>query len=286
MDANLFLLFLTGIWIIIAIIQDFKKREVANWLNFSLIIFALAYRLFYSIFSSNYNFLLQGIIGLAIFTALGNLFYYCRLFAGGDAKLLIALGAILPFSLIFKENLILFALFIFALFLFGGIYGFIYSLFILARNTKRFSIEFKGHFAKMKFLIWIFICLSLISLVVIIFFNINILILIPMIILILPILYIYAKSIEECMVINQNVKKLAEGDWLYEKLILGKGKNKKMIKPTWEGLSLKDIKIIQKYKDRIKIKQGIPFTPSFIFAFMFLIYLWYFSFQKILGFFS
>ena len=31
---------------IFAVVQDLKKREIANWVNFSLIIFALGFRFF------------------------------------------------------------------------------------------------------------------------------------------------------------------------------------------------------------------------------------------------
>ena len=46
-----------------AIIQDFKTREVANWLNFSLIVFALAARMFWSVFADDYSFILFGLFG-------------------------------------------------------------------------------------------------------------------------------------------------------------------------------------------------------------------------------
>ena len=57
-----FLIVLTLVWILIAMYKDFKKREIPNWLNFSLLIFALAFRLFYSIFSNDYNYILWGLI--------------------------------------------------------------------------------------------------------------------------------------------------------------------------------------------------------------------------------
>ena len=81
------LIILALIWIVFAVVQDFKYREIANWLSFSLIIFALAIRLFYSIFSNNYNYVLFGLAGLGVFFILAYGFYYMRLFAGGDAKL-------------------------------------------------------------------------------------------------------------------------------------------------------------------------------------------------------
>ena len=94
----MFLIALAIIWIIGAVLQDLKRREVDNIWNFSLIAIALAYRFGASIFIDNYWFFINGIIGFVIFLILGNIFYYARLFAGGDAKLLMALGAILPLS--------------------------------------------------------------------------------------------------------------------------------------------------------------------------------------------
>ena len=54
LTENLFLIVLAFIWIIVAIVQDFRKREIANWLNFSLIAIVLAYRAFVSIAILNY----------------------------------------------------------------------------------------------------------------------------------------------------------------------------------------------------------------------------------------
>ena len=107
----IFLWILGLIWIISASVQDLKKREIANWLSFSLIIFALGFRFFYSFFTGDFNFFYQGLIGLGIFFVLGNLFYYARIFAGGDTKLMIALGPILAFKDKFISNLEIFALF-------------------------------------------------------------------------------------------------------------------------------------------------------------------------------
>src|SRR3989344_3031111 len=98
MKEYYFLFAVALIWTLAASIQDIKKREVANWLNFSLVAFALAYRAFYSVITNNYKFFLFGALGFILFLILANMLYYAKAFAGGDAKLLIAYGAILPFS--------------------------------------------------------------------------------------------------------------------------------------------------------------------------------------------
>src|SRR3989344_8973559 len=92
----IFLFFLALIWLIFAAVNDLRKTEIPNWLNFSLVIFAIIFRLFFSLFTENFYFLWYGLIGLVAFFVLGHLFYLGRIFAYGDTKLMISLGAILP----------------------------------------------------------------------------------------------------------------------------------------------------------------------------------------------
>ncbi len=95
----IFLWALALIYIIFAVIQDIKTKEIANWINFSLIAFSLGFRFFYSLFNGiDFSFFYNGLIGLGIFFVIGNILYYSKVFAGGDAKLMISLGAILPIS--------------------------------------------------------------------------------------------------------------------------------------------------------------------------------------------
>lgn len=60
------------------------------------------------------------------------------------------------------------------------------------------------------------------------------------------------------------------GDWLYEEVKIGK----KNIKPYWEGLSEKEVELIRKSNKKVLIKQGIPFVPGFLIAFILLILFW------------
>jgi len=195
----IFLILLAVIWMGFASIQDLKHREVADWLNFSLIIFALGFRFFYSLFLENFSFFYQGLIGLGIFFVVGNLFYYSRLFAGGDAKLIIALGTILGFSNNFFQNLKIYGLFILIFLFTGGVYGIIWSFALSLRNYCNFKKEFKRLFSKYLVLI------NLVS-----FFGLIILILgffswfffaLGVFVFFLPYLYIYAKAVDEsCMI--------------------------------------------------------------------------------------
>jgi Flp pilus assembly protein protease CpaA len=275
-NENLFLIVLALIWIIGAVLQDLRRREVDNLWNFSLIGFALAYRLSFSVFGGNYWFFINGIIGFLIFLILGNLFYYLRVFAGGDAKLLIALGTILPFSYNWIVNFKIFGLFILLFLLTGSVYVLLWSFVLVIRNWnkffKKYSILFKKYW-KMFFGGLIFFILWLIIGIV---FNDLSLVLIGFVIILFPILFVFARTVEEsCMIKALSPSKVTEGDWLYRDLLI-RGKR---IKASWDGVSKKELELISKSNKKILIKQGIPFTPGFLFGFIFLlVLLWKFSF--------
>lgn len=264
--------FLYGIgllWLGFASIQDLRKREVANWISFSLIIFALGIRLFYGLFSGEgFHIFYQGLIGLGIFFVLGNALYYGRMFAGGDAKLMIALGVIIPYSESFTKNLQAFFSF-FLLFLFAGaIYGLIVTVRISFRNFGEFKKDFVKRIKANKIKMWSIMLLGL-GFMFLGFFQ-SPLFGLGVLIFIFPYLFFYARSVDEkCMTKKVKVKDLTEGDWLAQKLRIGK----KTIIPNWEGLSMQEIKLIRKHYKEVKVKYGIPFVPVFFIAFLVFIYL-------------
>lgn len=263
---NWFLIAMAIVWMIVSSIQDFRKREVENWWNFSLIIFALVYRAFLSVEKMNFMYIVWGIIGLAGGFVLANVFYYSRIFAGGDAKLLMALGVIIPLSLSWQTNLYLLALFLIFFILAGSVYGLVFSIFLTIKNYKRFTLEFPKQFKKYSKIIFVILCIVLLVIAFFIFIHFYMGILLGIILFISPFLLVYAKALEEgCMFKLVNVKDLTIGDWTVKSIRAGK----EVIKPNWEGLSEQELILIKKYcKGKIEVKQGIPFVPSFLLAFL------------------
>ena len=87
-------------------------------------------------------------------------------------------------------------------------------------------------------------------------------------------MYIYTKSVEQsCMLVLVPTNKLTIGDWLAKEVKV----DGKIIKPYWEGLSEDQVELLKKsHKEKVLIKQGIPFTPAFLIAFLVLLYIQYF----------
>lgn len=266
----IFLFSLTLIWVAFAVIQDLKTREIANWLNFSLIIFALGFRFFYSLFSAgNFHFFYQGLIGLGIFFVLGNILYYGKMFAGGDAKLLIALGAVLPLSESFYDNLENFFLFFVIFLLIGAFYSIIISLKLCIKNYEKFRKEFTRQFKANKKILSLSLLFSIIA--VILSYLSFYLVFVAILIFISPYLYFYAKAVDEtAMVKKLETSKLKEGDWLYKDAKV-RGRT---IMARWDGLKKEEISLLRKRYKKILIREGIPFTPVFLVTLLILFYMW------------
>jgi Flp pilus assembly protein protease CpaA len=147
---DLLLVFLVIIYTFIASIFDIKTREVPDFLNYSLIVIALSLRLIFSIISNDFSFFLFGILGFLVFFLVANLMYYSKQWGGGDAKLLMGLGAALPFypqSLLQYLNpsisKIPFMLILFLnLIVIGAVYAFFYSVILAIKNKQKIKKEF------------------------------------------------------------------------------------------------------------------------------------------------
>lgn len=264
MEEYYFLFFLGLIWTVFAVVQDMKTREVANWLTYSLIGFALAYRAFYSSFSGDWMFLGYGLLGFGFFYVLAHAFYYTKVFAGADAKLLMGYGILLPYYSYFSVVLVGLG-FVFILFLIGAFWSMIYGVWIARENWGKFKKEFWINVNKFG--------LSILGLVVLV----GILSLVWLSglkgwsfgILILGLLWIYVKSLDKCMTKNLSPGKLREGDWLENDVRVGGGR---IVKKSVHGLSLGEIRLLKKRGRKVLIKEGVPFTPAFLIALVFMGY--------------
>ena len=88
----LFWFFLIGI--IIATVQDLKRREIDFWLCKILLFGGISFIIFYSILNQSLIPIIYLALSLIILFALKNIFYQSRVFAGGDANLLFSLSAL------------------------------------------------------------------------------------------------------------------------------------------------------------------------------------------------
>ncbi|MDO8517638.1 MAG: hypothetical protein Q7S33_05950 [Nanoarchaeota archaeon] len=252
----LFYLFLIGVCI--ASFQDLQRREVDNWLNLFLIISSLGFIFISSIFLRTSNLIFFASCSMIIMFILANLFYYGRVFAGGDAKLLFSMFVLFT-GLSFYETFVNILLFLGFLLISGSIWGVGFSLYLFFKNPRNIKLQFNkeidNSYAEY-FLGAGAFC------IVLSFFNIMFLFF-SMLFFIFPLLFAFARAVEKTsMTKSINARDLREGDWLVNPI---KMKNKTII-PNWEGLRNSDLVLLRKLNKKVMIKEGIPFVPSFLIA--------------------
>lgn len=255
-----FLFWLFGIGIVVASLQDLKRREVDNWLNLFLLVASLAFVFFGAFLTGETDVIFHVGFFLVVMFLIMNLFYYGRVFAGGDAKLLFAMSAFF-LGATFWDSMINIGIFSLFLMVAGSFYGLCYSGVLWFQNRDRVNKEMRKILGENR---WLFGILFVSVVLMFGGFNDFIFLLFGICLGVFPFLYVFAKGLENVSMVRGVLgSELREGDWLVEDVMAGK----KVIKADWDGLSLEDIGLLKR-KRRVLIKEGLPFVPAFLIAFI------------------
>ena len=258
--------------LIIASITDLKKREVPDWLNFSLIPLGLGIRLIWSLINNDYSFIISGIIGFAVFFVIALIMFYTGQWGGGDSKMLMGLGALLGLEFNINSDLISFLI---NTVIVGSIYGIFWSLILVIKNRKKFLLELKKITRSILLIRKIMLILFIILILTLIILPgaLNKLFIVSLIVIIYTSFYllIFIKAVERsCMLRYVNPAEITEGDWIAKDIYIGK---QYISGPKDLGIEKNQLnKLIGFYKKgkikQVLIKVGIPFVPSFLGAYI------------------
>jgi Flp pilus assembly protein protease CpaA len=262
-------LIIAAVILLVGTITDLKTREVPDWLNFAGIAAGLGIFMITAYLAKDFKILLTGLIGFAIFVALGYLMYYTGQWGGGDSKLAMALGAL--FGLEFSINH--FAVeFLANLLIAGAVYGVLWVLILAARNWKKVFKQIRELSKQKQFMfLRIFSIIALAVLIIMSFTTDDTTLSIMMLVLaiffpVITYLSLLIKSVEKtCMLREANPSELVEGDWIAKDVMV---KGKKLAGPKDLGVSKKQIAELKKHNVKVIVKDGIPFVPSFLIAFI------------------
>jgi Flp pilus assembly protein protease CpaA len=123
-----------------------------------------------------------------LFFVLAYGFYYARIFAGGDAKLMIALGSIVLLGTSICENTLLVFIFLITLLAGGAFYSLAYTFVLTVKKREEFKKEFKKQAKANKKLFFIFVLISGVLFFFMIIFGEVLFSLFSIVILIFPLL--------------------------------------------------------------------------------------------------
>lgn len=252
---------------------DFKTREVPDWINFSGIAMGIGIRLIYSVSSSDWNIIIEGLLGFGIFFVIALMMFYLGQWGGGDSKMLMGLGALLGFQ--YRPDSLLIAFFL-NLLIVGAVYGVVWSVVLGVKHRKKLIPYMNKTFATRKYRIARTSMFVLVGCIVIIalfvdFFTGASLIAVAFSLMLIFYIFIYITAVEKTSMIKSlPIEKLTEGDWIVKDVIVGL---KKICGPKDLGISKAQIKTLLKLKAKGKIrkvmvKEGMPFIPSFLIAFV------------------
>ncbi len=252
---------------------DFKKREVPDILNYSLICVGVFLGILNSLFIWSVWPLIWSLIGLGCGYLFGAAMFYTGQWGGGDAKMLMAIGALQGVNIIsFRGGEIpLFFTTVLTILFVGSIYGVGYMFWIIFVNWKIFKKNYFSRLAELRrFRLYVLSCM--VGLLLGSFF-IQDLFIRSMFWLLLSLLFlgmhaiIAVKIVEKfCMTKEIPLSKATEGDWVVDDVFID---SERVCGPKDLGLTLESLETLKKHKIKIiKIKEGVPFIPGFFLGFI------------------
>ncbi|MBN1274908.1 prepilin peptidase [Candidatus Woesearchaeota archaeon] len=112
--------------LVIGTYTDLRTREVPDWLNFGLIGAGLGLGTLFSLLSWTWQPFISSVFGLVLGVIIGYLMFYAGQWGGGDAKMIMGLGALFGLSVarpLSFEGLPSFIVFIVNVVIIGALYG-------------------------------------------------------------------------------------------------------------------------------------------------------------------
>ncbi len=249
---------------------DLRILEVPDWLNYAGISAGIGIHFIYSAQQASWWPIASSLAGFGIGFAIACFMYYTGQWGGGDAKLLMALGALIGFDI---DKFGFGASFLINLVFVGGAWGLAWSAGLAIRNIKKFWKTFKAlrhhkPYARMRIISLVTAAILIIASFIMRDYQLE-LIGLALLSYLLCYLTIFVKSIELCCMHKWiTPDKLTEGDWLVHAVKVGKMK----VLPGKLGLEQKQVNLLKqlyakKKIDKLLVKYGIPFAPAFLIAF-------------------
>lgn len=249
----------------LAAYYDIRTTEIPDKIPLFMAVTALGLKGFHSLLTGELGFILDSMSVGGLFLLFGFLMYYTGQWGGGDAKLLAAIGALLPTAPIGFVGYLefpFFLTFLINLFLVGSIFIILYALLYSFLNrgiAKEFIKDIKGNKKEL---------MGFITVVLIVLFGFSLITQG----LVNPYMYFFAfmgiglfllfkflKVIE-----NKGFKRKIKTKDLQEGDMIGEDIKKLNIKSKIiRGLTKKEVKRIRKARKTVWIKEGVRFGPVF-----------------------
>ncbi len=259
-------------------ITDFDRREVPDLLNFTLIALGIGIGAINSLSTNTWWPLLNVLAGLGVAYVIAAFLFYSGQWGGGDAKMLMGLGALHgilffgPQSIILNWSWPLLGSIILAIFVAGSAYSMLYFIGIIIVRYKRVKkalqkVNKNKQTAIIKAIAAVFLAGGLLGLLLLPGTLGWMLLLIGILLGGGVLLITLAKVVQEQVMSKaEHTQNLVPGDWLVEPVTKH---GKIIVAQSKIGLQEKDIAELKKHHIKtVIVKEGIPFIPGFLLGYI------------------
>lgn len=253
---------------------DLRTTEIPDEIPVAMALFAflwggLAY------ITSGSTVLLQSLLVGGAFFGLGFLMYYTGQWGGGDAKLLAAVGMLVPAAPVFAVNTLFpFALsFLLNVFLIGAVYIVLYSILISLPNTsvtRAFVRDVRGGWKQIGFFGVALVAAVLVAVRMAGTTHQQTLLALSLVPggLGLFVLWRFLRIVERVGFQKRiSVRKLRVGDMIGEDV-----PELKLSKRLLRGLTEQEVRAIRRHRREVTIREGVRFGPVFTIALLFTLF--------------
>ena len=258
------------ILLVLASLEDLRIREVPDVLSYFVMAAGLTHAAYISLQTTNMLPLLYSIGGLVSAYLFGLALMYMHMWGGGDTKLLMGVATFLtrwpPTTII---------TYVFLLFFLGSLYGMVWTVYLIVKNWREL-VQTHPALTYIPLMSGGAILLSLIPIYVFIPSSYQLILSIGISVLFISLAATYILQRAEQILTVEDVTKqdVVLGDWLVESVPVTDGH----VHPRNTGVSEEDLERIKNSSlDTLRVKYGIPFVPSFLFAFITLLYIEYYD---------
>jgi Flp pilus assembly protein protease CpaA len=257
---------------------DLKKREVADWVNYGLIAAGLGVNALLSIAFWDWRFLAYSIAGFLVFLGIALIMFYTGQWGGGDSKMLMGLGALIGLPVFGSLPFVSLTSFMVSLWvnmlLVGVVYALLWSVVAAIRHRTAFRRALRKRLAGNKVMRRWMLGMTGAGLAASFLVPPLLQVMIVIVVLLAPLTFYlsqFSKAVEQAAMLKLvSPLKLTEGDWLARDVRVA---GKRIAGPKDLGVSKKQISLlVSLYRKRkvrsVLIKEGIPFIPSFLAAYV------------------
>jgi len=265
MIADYFFASIAILGALIGTATDLKNRWVPDWVNYFMISVGLGGHAIVSFLQTSPWPLIYSAVAAGIFLAAGVGLVYTGLWGGGDAKMLVGFGALLPTTSLVQTPWPFPLTVLLNAFIFGAVLGILGALYLAFKNKEAFLKEFKKELKENKLVLFASPAILILP-VVSFYLGINLVGLIGILLfLFIPLVFVLKAVERACMFKFISPSTLVEGDWIAQNVNVGKYS----YIPSRSGIELNDIKDLQKLEKlgklkQVKVKEGLPYIPAFL----------------------